>query len=101
MQFVLTTSAIVYLAVKGSFKQKTLSWKIVVQIALMWTLPIMFSIGNFWVVTNGTYVMRRSIVPSWVIDEYTVAASVLWLQHWLYVSMYMRVALMIELTFCA
>ena len=86
---------------KGSFKQQLLSWKIVIQIALLWVIPIMFDIGNFWVVTNGTYVVSRDTVSPWVIDEYTVAASVLWLQHWLYVSMYMRVALMIELTFCS
>ena len=78
-----------------------MSWKIIIQFALLWTIPIMVNIGNFWVVFNGSYVVRRSTVPPWVIDEYTVAGSILWLQHYLYVSMYMRVALMIELTFCS
>ena len=72
------------------------------QLALLWTLPIMFSIGNCWLVADDEkYVMRRNTsVPTWVFDQYTVAASIFWLQHWLYVSMYMRVALMIELIFC-
>ena len=94
----MTTSAIVYLAKEGSFKR--FSCKITTQIALLWTLPIMFNIGNIWVLTNGSYVIRRGTVPSWVFTEYTVAASIFWLQHWLYVSMYMRVALTIQLTFC-
>ena len=97
-QLCLTTFMIIYHRVKA--RHKLFTWKIRIQIALLWLLPLMFNTCNIWAVSNDEYVMRRSVTPVWVFTEFTTASVIFWLQHWLYVSMYMQIALLIPLTFC-
>ena len=52
-QIFLTTFMIVYIATKGIYKQ--LSWKIRFQILLLWTLPFLFDICNFWMFSKDQY----------------------------------------------
>ena len=49
-QLCLTTFAIIYLARHDRYKQ--MSWKIRIQIALLWLLPLMFSTCNIWMVIH-------------------------------------------------
>ena len=39
-------------------------------------------------------------MSDWVFTEYMIATNIFWLQHWIYVSLYTRVSLLIPLTFC-
>lgn len=39
-------------------------------------------------------------MSNWVYTEFVIATNIFWLQHWLYVSLYTRVSLLIPLTFC-
>ena len=45
------------------------------------------------------YELDFSQVPVWLFTAYIFAVNIFWLQHWMYVSMYSRVALMVPLTF--
>ena len=73
IQMCATTITIIYLARKERYKQ--LSWKIILQIALLWTLPPMIIIGNVWMVRNSKHSLRDvNPAPSdWVFIEFTVA----------------------------
>ena len=51
-------------------------------------------------VLNDVYELERSQVPEWLFTTYIFAVNIFWLQHWMYVSMYSRVSLMVPLTFC-
>ena len=77
-----------------------MSWKIRIQIALLWLLPLMFSTCNIWMVIHQKSILRKDKDPTWIFTEYTICANMFWLEHWLYVSMYMRVALLMPFTFC-
>lgn len=73
IQICATTITIIYLARKERYKQ--LSWKIKLQIALLWTIPPMIIIGNVWMVRNNKHSLRGvNPAPSdWVFIEFTVA----------------------------
>ena len=50
-------------------------------------------------VLHRTYLLSRESVPDWVFTDYVFAENIFWLQHWLYVSFYLKVAVMTPLTF--
>ena len=77
-----------------------MSWKIRIQIGLLWLVPLGLNTCNIWMVIQGKTIIRKDELPTWILAEYAIFLIFFCLEHWLYVSMYMRVALLIPFTFC-
>ena len=98
IQLLLATFTIIYLVKKKHLRN--LSWFIIIQIGLLWMLSFLFSVRNVWMVVESTYSLGRGDVPYWVFYSDMFANNTLWLQHWMYVSLYTRVSLIVPLIFC-
>ena len=60
----------------------------------------MVCIISYWQVIKGEYEMARKSIETWVFDVYILVDSLSWVLDWLYISMYMRIAFIVPLTFC-
>ena len=68
---------------------------------MMWIMSVLFSVRNIWLLCQNEYVVsRETLTNNWVYASYLIADLAFWSQHWLYVSQYTRVSVMVPLTFC-
>ena len=68
-------------------------------------MSLLFSIRNIWLLSHQLYIVDKETIDSegggsWVYVCYLVAVLLFWVQHWLYVSQYTKVSVMVPLTFC-
>ena len=67
-------------------------------------MSLLFSIRNIWLLCHQKYVIDRETFKddggAWVYTCYLFAVLLFWVQHWLYVSQYTKVSVMVPLTFC-
>ena len=67
---------------------------------LIWTSSLLYTIRDFWMVCHAEYDLDRNKVPHWIFNMSICADNFFWLQNWVYVSLYLRVAFLVPLTFC-
>ena len=69
IQLCLATATIIYFIVLRS-RLSQLPIKVRVQILLLWTQSLLYTIRNFWMVINNNFILKKETVPTLVfLDE--------------------------------
>ena len=97
-QLLLVIVTIIYLCSRKE-RISNLSWVIRLQVALFFAQAIGYNTRNFWQIRHDYYQIDRAVMPDYIFIAYLIADFCFWTQHWLYVSEYARVSLLIPLIF--